>query len=182
MLLLTTLVFTVSNVLWYYWTFHDLASTMHGLLHCRFEHLLPQIQQKRIDCWDQLVEVKVSIISVEWVNEAKFVILCLGRIVCCCYVWEAVHNIWFICFNIYQVKFHTDFDYLPDHKDKNLTQKYSRKIRAKHLSIYLSCICHRTEYLVGMIYFSFPFLWYFISKLGYVVPANATTSKPPYWR
>ena len=33
-------------------------------------------------------EVKVSIISAEWLNESKFGMLGLGRILCYCYVWE----------------------------------------------------------------------------------------------
>ena len=124
--LLNTVVFTISNVFWYYWTFHNSASVMHDHLHCSFEHLLPRIWQKLINCWNLVLEVEVSIISAEWLNESKFGMLGLGRILCYCYVWETA------IFGLYMYQYMTGeifckFWLFTNHKDKSLTQKYSRK-------------------------------------------------------
>ena len=92
----------------------------------------------------------------------------LGRILCYCYVWETAIFGLYICINIQQVKFFVSFDCLPNHKDKSLTQKYSRKnqgITSFHIPLLYLPQDKTLDNDIFYMYFNFPFLLYWISKL-----------------
>ena len=92
----------------------------------------------------------------------------LGRILCYCYVWETAIFGLYICINIQQVKFFVSFDCLPNHKDKSLTQKYSRKnqgITSFHIPLQYLPQDKTLDNDIFYMYFNFPFLLYWISKL-----------------